>query len=66
MELKDDRYLKARRQTDSLRKKMVAKHSKNHEIDRFKVFDIVTFKLPRGTCTPADHKRLFGRVLGVP
>ena len=66
MELEDDRYVEARRRTDSSREKMVAKYSKNHEIDRFEVSDIVTFKLPRGTRTPADYKRLFGRVLGVP
>lgn len=67
MELEDDHYLEARRRTDSSSEKMVAKYPKNHEIDRFEVSDIVTFKLPRGTRTPADHKRrLFGRVLGVP
>jgi hypothetical protein len=42
MELEDDRYVEARRRTDSSREKMVAKYSKNHEIDRFEVSDIVS------------------------
>jgi hypothetical protein len=66
MELEDNHYVKARRRTDSSREKIVAKYSKNYEINHFEVSNIVTFKLPRGTRTPADYKRLFSRVLGVP
>jgi hypothetical protein len=57
---------RAYKKTEKSRNRMVEKYSKRHEIEVFAVGDIVTLKLPRGTRTSTDNRRVFGRVLGMP
>jgi hypothetical protein len=45
---------------------MVERHSKSHHIEVFTTGDIVALKLPRGTRTSIDMRRVFGRVLSMP
>ena len=45
---------------------MVERYSKKYTIEVFATGDIVALKLPRGTRTSTDMKRVFGRVLSVP
>ena len=44
---------------------MVDRYTKNHVIEQFTEGDIVALKLPRGTRTSTDMKRVFGRVLSM-
>ena len=45
---------------------MVLKYSKHHKIETWVAGDIVSIKLPVGTRTSTDHRRVFGRILEVP
>jgi hypothetical protein len=57
---------KARANNNQARQKMVDRYTKNHVIEEFAMGDIVALKLPRGTRTSTDMKRVFGRVLSMP
>jgi hypothetical protein len=57
---------KALRNTIKAREKMSAKYAKAHQIEEFVAGDIVAVKLPRGTRTSTDPKRIFAKVLAMP
>lgn len=62
-----DKVLAAvRKNSQKARHKMVDKYSKSHKIEVFSKGDIVTVKLPRGTRTSTDNKRLYARALDDP
>ena len=42
---------------------MLKKYSKNHDIQHFKIGDIVSLKVPREDRTATDNRRLFARIL---
>jgi hypothetical protein len=62
----DEVIKKARANNNKARQKMVDRYPKSHVIEEFAMGDIVALKLPRGTRTSTDMKRVFGRVLSMP
>ncbi len=45
---------------------MIRKYTKKHDIQHFKVGDIVSIKVPQEDRTSTDNKRLFARILEEP
>jgi hypothetical protein len=61
----DEVIKKARTNNNKARQRMVDRYTKNHVIKQFAIEDIVALKLPRGTRTSTDMKRVFGKVLFI-
>lgn len=61
----DSIIVAVRQSTDKARDRMVKKYAKQHEIDVFSEGDIVTVKLPKGTRTSTDLRRIFGKIIAV-
>jgi hypothetical protein len=57
---------KARANNKRARQQIIDRYSKNYVIKQFIRSDIVALKLPRGTRTLTNIKRVFGRVLSMP
>lgn len=62
----DEVLATVRTNSQKARHQVVNKYSKTHAIEVFAQGDIVIVKLPRGTRTSTNNKRLFGRVLANP
>jgi hypothetical protein len=63
----DDSVTKTvRSNTKNARRAMKERHSKDHYIEVFTTGEIVAVKLPVGTRTSTDNKRIYARVLAAP
>jgi hypothetical protein len=64
-EEEDNVIKKARTNNNKAYQRIVDRYTKNHVIEQFVEGDIVALKLPRGTRTSTDMKRVFGKVLAI-
>ncbi|RFU29545.1 hypothetical protein B7463_g6793, partial [Scytalidium lignicola] len=66
IQLTDPVIQKAQQSTQNARIRMVEKYSKKHDIQHFKIGDIVSVKIPREDRTATDNRRLYAQILDEP